>query len=97
MKNIFLDFIIPPLKMVGFVKHVSFPLNKRTKNRPIIEVRRSSTNQWLIEPFTLNQKLIFKLLTGVIFNKRDWNWIRTQNHLVLKRTLNHLAKLALND
>ena len=70
MKNIFLDFIILPLKMVGFVKHVLFPLGKRTKNLPIIEVRRSSTNQWLIEPFTLNQKLIFKLLTGVIFNKR---------------------------
>ena len=24
----------------------------------------------------------------------DSNWTRTQNHLVLKRTLNHLAKLA---
>ena len=24
----------------------------------------------------------------------DWNWTRTQNHFVLKRTLNHLAKLA---
>ena len=24
----------------------------------------------------------------------DCNWTRTQNHLVLKRTLNHLAKLA---
>ena len=23
----------------------------------------------------------------------DWNWTWTQNHLVLKRTLNHLAKL----
>ena len=23
----------------------------------------------------------------------DCNWTRTQNHLVLKRTLNHLAKL----
>ena len=27
----------------------------------------------------------------------DCNWTRTQNHLVLKRTLNHLAKLAFND
>ena len=25
--------------------------------------------------------------------KSDCNWTRTQNHLVLKRTLNHLAKL----
>ena len=28
----------------------------------------------------------------IIFS--DCNWTRTQNHLVLKRTLNHLAKLA---
>ena len=27
-------------------------------------------------------------------SKCDCNWTRTQNHLVLKRTLNHLAKLA---
>ena len=27
-------------------------------------------------------------------NLYDCNWTRTQNHLVLKRTLNHLAKLA---
>ena len=26
--------------------------------------------------------------------KNDCNWTRTQNHLVLKRTLNHLASLA---
>ena len=25
--------------------------------------------------------------------RSDCNWTRTQNHLVLKRTLNHLAKL----
>ena len=28
------------------------------------------------------------------YNLRDCNWTRTRNHLVLKRTLNHLAKLA---
>ena len=27
----------------------------------------------------------------------DCNWTRTQNHLVLKRTLNHLAKLVLGS
>ena len=27
-------------------------------------------------------------------NFSDCNWIRTHNHLVHKRTLNHLAKLA---
>ena len=31
------------------------------------------------------------LVTSVII---DCNWIRTHNHLVHKRTLNHLAKLA---
>ena len=32
---------------------------------------------------------------NVLIEKRsDCNWTRTQNHLVLKRTLNHLAKLA---
>ena len=29
-----------------------------------------------------------------IWRWSDCNWTRTQNHLVLKRTLNHLAKLA---
>ena len=27
------------------------------------------------------------------YKSSDCNWTRTQNHLVLKRTLNHLAKL----
>ena len=36
--------------------------------------------------------LIFKAL--IDSNISDCNWARTQNHLVLKRTLNHLAKLA---
>ena len=29
-----------------------------------------------------------------IWSLSDYNWTRTHNHLVLKRTLNHLAKLA---
>ena len=29
-----------------------------------------------------------------IWRRSDCNWTRTQNHLVLKRTLNHLTKLA---
>ena len=31
-----------------------------------------------------------------IFSLSDCNWTRTHNHLVHKRTLNHLAKLALS-
>ena len=36
------------------------------------------------------------IITTTINQSRysDCNWTRTQNHLVLKRTLNHLAKLA---
>ena len=30
----------------------------------------------------------------ITFSICDCNWTRTQNHLVLKRTLNHLAKLS---
>ena len=37
---------------------------------------------------TLNNK-IYKHITS-----SDFNWTRTHNHLVYKRTLNHLAKLA---
>ena len=47
------------------------------------------------------QILIIKMISTVkmleIFQKGlvyDCNWTRTQNQLVLKRTLNHLAKLA---
>ena len=32
-----------------------------------------------------------------IWRWSDCNWTRTQNHLVLKRTLNHLAKLVLGS
>ena len=42
--------------------------------------------------------LVVKKLLGwskrKIWSLIDWNWTRTHNHLVYKRTLNHLAKLA---
>ena len=34
------------------------------------------------------------LPSSLIYQANDCNWTRTQNHLLLKRTLNHLAKLA---
>ena len=37
------------------------------------------------------RRLLINLLRGKMCS--DCNWTRTQNHLVLKRTLNHLAKL----
>ena len=41
-----------------------------------------------------NKCLLIIILDSIIY---DCNWTRTQNHLVLKRTLNHLAKLAYVD
>ena len=47
--------------------------------------------------FTLNSCLNVKELvarsTREIWDLNDCNWTRTQNHLVCKQTLNHLAKL----
>ena len=37
-----------------------------------------------------SKELVFGSSTS---DTSDCNWTRTQNHLVLKRTLNHLAKL----
>ena len=38
-------------------------------------------------------RAISNLLIKMYILQSDCNWTRTQNHLVLKRTLNHLAKL----
>ena len=37
--------------------------------------------------------IIIIIIVFIIIIIIDCNWTRTQNHLVLKRTLNHLAKL----
>ena len=41
----------------------------------------------------LNVKELLARNRRVIWSLRDCSWIRTQNHLVCKRTLNHLVKL----
>ena len=41
----------------------------------------------------LNVKELLARSRGEIWRWSDCNWTRTQNHWVLKRTLNHLAKL----
>ena len=47
---------------------------------------------------TISTKTVKNAIGAVLLlvklNKRDCNWTRTHNHLVRKRTLNHLAKLA---
>ena len=42
----------------------------------------------------LNVKELLARSRREIWSLSDCNWTRTQNHLVRKRTLNHLAKLA---
>ena len=42
----------------------------------------------------LNVKELLARIRRKIWSLSDWNWTRTHNHLVHKRTLNHLAKLA---
>ena len=41
----------------------------------------------------LNVKVLLTQNRSQIWRLSDCNWTRTQNHLVLKQTLNHLAKL----
>ena len=41
----------------------------------------------------LNVKELLARSRRVIWSLSDCNWTRTQNHLIRKRTLNHLAKL----
>ena len=45
----------------------------------------------------LNVKELLARSRHEIWRWGDCNWTRAQNHLVLKRTLNHLAKLYFND
>ena len=64
---------------------------KRGKYRNIIIVGPSNCGKtFLLKP----QESIFKTFAIPASDKYDCNWTRTQNHLVLKRTLNHLAELA---
>ena len=48
------------------------------------------------DDFSISRKIRQILLHwGYELTENDCNWIRTHNHLVHKRTLNHLAKLAM--
>ena len=56
---------------------------------PILQNEEGNESWWREY---LNKKLRYVFLTKKILSA--CNWTRTQNHVVLKRTLNHLAKLA---
>ena len=43
---------------------------------------------------TQSDKVLKDKAFAIASNPKHCNWIRTHNHLVHKRTLNHLAKLA---
>ena len=60
-------------------------MNRYTKKEESYESKLFFEAMLLYSPW-INQKIYF------IF--RDCNWTRTKNHLVRKRTLNHLAKWA---
>ena len=71
------------------------------KFMPEMHLRQPGFTYTACEPFSKNKERIQKFKeTGdsryIYHSKLDivCNWIRTRNHLVHKRTLNHLAKLA---
>ena len=57
-------------------------------------VTHAFQREWLYS--CLNVKELFARSRREIWSLSDCNWTRTHNHLVHKRTLNHLAKLALS-
>ena len=50
-------------------------------------------SEWIHTPSCLNVKELLARNRREIWSLSDRNWTWTQNHLVRKRTLNHLAKL----
>ena len=68
----------------------------QNKNNPLISnVRTKSRNT--LEKARIHQKKLEYPKTGLNKTKHtlsDCNWTRTHNHLVRKRTLNHLFSLA---
>ena len=49
----------------------------------------------LTDSYGIKQKINIKnVFVNIVYSLSDCNWTLTHNHLVHKRTLNHLAKLA---
>ena len=71
-------------------------INKDARFLEVIEnVLADNETSMMLKPFGTKIKMAFVDERRSVKRRIcDCNWTRTQNHLVLKRTLNHLAKLA---
>ena len=64
-----------------------FKKSCKQKQSPNVHKHPPKANTWVI--------LLIKIINETKIDASDSNWIRTHNHLIPKRTLNHLAKLAI--
>ena len=78
----------PTIQKVLFSRHYSIFIiwSKKVKNKLEYHCVESPVICHVKEPLARSRREIWRL--------SDCNWTRNQNQLVLKRTLNHLAKLA---
>ena len=64
-----------------------FKKSCKQKQSPNVHKHPPKANTWVI--------LLIKIINETKIDASDSNWIRTHNHLIPKRTLDHLAKLAI--
>ena len=57
-------------------------------------IKMFASEKILLQHYVLNYRVDLYFPEHKLVIERDCNWTRTHNHLVHKRTLNHLAKLA---
>ena len=93
----FCDNLLLVLKMRFQVfSFASKTLHSFSSARKILRETRNSFKKWPLNSWRISSETIVEVknVTKDCYFC-DCNWTRTQNHLVLKRTLNHLAKLVL--
>ena len=91
----FCDNLLLVLKMRFQVfSFASKTLHSFSSARKILRETRNSFKKWPLNSWRISSETIVEVknVTKDCYFC-DCNWTRTQNHLVLKRTLNHLAKL----
>ena len=100
----FTSLILIIVYIVGFYFLFMISLKPETKYTKLASCKKKvfpakeSFSLWYTCP---HSRIVYKnvtdsprILPRAVRYRIDCNWTRTQNHLVLKRTLNHLAKLA---